>query len=172
MRGHGRGPAIVSTLIAVVMSVWLGAACNNTQRQAHDRPPPASTVPSTPASASPCPAPPLEPGYLPSGVQPTQRGPLLARPERTRTWESDEAVVQLLEGFKADHGDEPDAKTTPVRGDDAAHVGSIPMGGGNVLLVDWGEPTRCGHKQYAVATRGLTDEETLKIARSLRDANG
>ena len=37
----------------------------------------------------------------------------------------------------------------------------------NGISVDWAEDTRCGHKQYIVVTKGLSEDETLKIAQSL-----
>lgn len=124
------------------------------------------TSPTRAAQESPCPAPALVPTYLPDGVHPTKRAPLFGAPDRTRTWEGDGALVQLLEGFSGDHGEEPRLKTVTVRGDDYARL--LPgKDETDVTTVDWRERTRCGFKQYLVVTKDLSETETLKIARAM-----
>jgi hypothetical protein len=104
---------------------------------------------------------------LPSGVRPSQTEPFFGTPDRTRTWERDGTVVQLAEGFSGDHGDEPRLKTVTVRNDKYAHL--LPAkDGADVTTVDWLEPTRCGPKQYLVATKGVGTKETLEIARGMK----
>lgn len=130
---------------------------------------PAAESPVSSAIPSPCPAPPLEPGYLPAGAEPSDAQPIFGDPERLRTWTAgDGVVVQLGEGFLGDHGEEPRLERVEVRGRSAnllAH--DDPSDGAPLVSVDWAEETRCGHKQYIVVTKRLSEEETLKIARSL-----
>jgi hypothetical protein len=165
MRGPARGPGVTRALVAIAVVSIVATACDRTSRDAADDQPPAASTP----RSSPCATPALEPGYLPKGVEATDHPPLFAKPERTRTWEEGDVIVQLLEGFSADHGDDPSVKRTNVRGDDDAHLASIESEAGDVLLVDWAEDTRCGRRQYAVASMGIDEKEALKVARSLED---
>src|SRR5687768_5712160 len=139
-------------LVAICTGLFGGAACDRSQQQAADDTP----TPETTAPPSPCEASALEPSYLSEDVEPTDEDALFAAPERTRTWEGRDLLVQLLEDFKADHGDDPDLRKTSVRGDDNANITSMDSEMGDLLVVDWAEDTRCGITQYAVATIGLS----------------
>lgn len=124
-----------------------------------------------PATASPCEIPTLAPARLPAGAGPVDEEPLVARPLRTKTWASDGVLVQLGEGFSADHGDEPGLRRVRVRGDAFANLLSHAAPDGRRLVsVDWLEQTPCGATQYVLTTAGLSEDETMAIARSLRVA--
>jgi hypothetical protein len=156
MLATGRAASLSVALAAIV-----GCA---TGRTTSSEPTPMST-----ARPSECPAPALTPGYLPDGVAPAGAEPIFATPEHVRTWTKDGVVIQLGEGFSADHGEEPDLKHVDVRGD---RIGNLlatedPRDGSDAIVVDWAEDTRCGHEQYLVVTKGLSEDETLRIARSL-----
>jgi hypothetical protein len=145
--------AIAGMLIGLV-----SVACSTADSDSRTTPSPATTS---------CPAPALAPGYLPDGVRSVEKGPLVGIPDRTRTWAKDGVVVQLDEGFSGDHGDEPRLEQVTVRGDRFAHLLTDDYSDGTLVTVDWAEETRCGHKQYVVVTKGLSEDETLKIAQSL-----
>ena len=129
----------------------------------------ASSVPSEEPTSSPCPAPALTPAYLPDGVEVADVTPVFGEPERLRSWTKDGVLVQLGEGFSGDHGEEPRLKQVTVRGDTTAYLltGEDPSDRSAVVSVDWDEQTRCGFKQYLVVTKGLSEDETLKIAQHL-----
>jgi hypothetical protein len=105
---------------------------------------------------------------LPKGLTPTDAEPIFGTPDRVRTWTKDDVLVQLGEGFSGDHGEEPRLQQVAVRGDSTASLLSHEDAEGSpVVSVDWAEDTRCGYKQYTVVTKGLSEDETLKIAQSL-----
>jgi hypothetical protein len=121
----------------------------------------------TATPAATCTATDLVPSYLPSGVDEVDRAPLVATPERWRTWTRDKIVVQVLDGISADRGDDPSARPRRVRGNDALSGPVETAEGSTALVVDWTEDSGCGSLQYAVAAFGINEAELIRIANSL-----
>jgi len=112
------------------------------------------------SSSSSCRVPTLEPTYLPHGLHSVAMTGLVDS-ARSRTWSDGKRVVQVLQDVQGNLGDT--TITTKVRGY-AAVVGQTGLDAAP-LAVEWRDV--CG-ASFAVLTKGLSQEEMLKIANGLR----
>jgi hypothetical protein len=155
----------LKTFIAGVTLALVGFACS-TEAESD------LSAPSTPAStASTCPAPRLNPSYVPPGFEKVTESPLIEGAEWANTWRSGDKQFQVLGGFSADRGDDPTTKNVSVRGREAQQ-GPIAIQSGTYPAINWEEESDCGLHQYAVIGRGVSDQQLLQVADSLADASG
>jgi hypothetical protein len=146
-----------AVLAVVVVSIASSVSCGNSTSQERLLP-----------QMTNCPAKRFAPGYLPGGVHETKRPSVVPTREWYKTWTGKGTVVQVLGGISADHGDDPDITHPKVRGH-SAEMAPVVLQSGTYLVVDWSENAECGSHEYAVATKGLSKKETLKIANSLKE---
>jgi hypothetical protein len=159
----------LKTCIAGVMIAFLGFACGKEtgSGQTFD-----TSAAATPAStATTCPAPRLDPSYIPPGFETVAEPALIENSEWSNTWKSSDRLFQVLGGFSADRGDDSTTKSATVRGR-GAQLGPVALQSGAYTAVNWDEESDCGLHQYAVIGRGVSDQQLLQIADSLTETDG
>ncbi len=154
-----RTPLLVVAAVAVLATA---ATCAGDKQEA------STTASPTPTPA--CLAAELMPSYLPAGVSEVGRAPLVGDPDHVATWAGGAILVQVVDGISADRGDDPDARTTTVRGSQAQY-GPIPVESDTYEVVNWDEESPCGLHQHAVIAKGIDSDEVLKVARSLEETD-
>jgi hypothetical protein len=158
-----RGKKVMSRLLSALFIFVVGTAMVGCGRE---------NAPQTAAQPSPestsCAADKLQPTYLPGGGADMDREPLIENAKWHRTIAGKETFIQILGGFSADRGDDPNVKKVMVRGHLASAGPTYLNSGTKYFLVDWNEPAPC-NTQYAVITKGLQLRETVKIANSLAE---
>lgn len=140
----------------VALLVLLNAGCSG-------GPPERAATTNTP----PCATPLLTPTYLPRGLRPASREPVIGEAEWVRTWAAGHSFVQVLAGVEANLGADPSTKPVKVRGTFAVYDLISDPGQPARWDLSWREDTQCGPRQFDVIGEGFTPPQLVRIANSL-----